>query len=453
MTPLRQRRRARSWQIATALLVIGICAGQIAAQIPASTYAARRTAAIRRLGADLLVVPARGAFAEADQRGFVQAPDFQYLTGLEELVGSVLVLDGATSSTTLFVVPPGPRRSVGTLAPGADTAQSLQFSDVLPIGALESWLRQRFVERQQANVYVASADARGAVEAPPPMARSLVRWEVWLTALGAARVRPGAAILSPLRDVKGDSELAILRRVAIASRDAALAGMRAVAPDRWEHDAELAVVNSCMGTGARGVSFWPWTLSGPNATLPSMRKSFVAYDHLDRRMRTGELVRIDVGCQIDHYMGDVGRTVPVSGRFTSGQREAWDILIAGYRAGLAAIKHEVSVSFVYDAALAEIRRRAASLETPEGRNAAAILLAPAGRNLWSIHGVGLDDAEGAPDVLSAGMVVAYEPMFMVDGDAFYLEDMLAITREGYELLTPGLPYTAREIEAAMSKRR
>jgi hypothetical protein len=41
----------------------------------------------------------------------------------------------------------------------------------------------------------------------------------------------------------------------------------------------------------------------------------------------------------------------------------------------------------------------------------------------------------------------------VQTDAFYLEDMIAITRDGYELLTPGLPYTAREIETAMSKQR
>jgi Xaa-Pro aminopeptidase len=48
------------------------------------------------------------------------------------------------------------------------------------------------------------------------------------------------------------------------------------------------------------------------------------------------------------------------------------------------------------------------------------------------------------------MVVAYELMFTVDGDGFYLEDMIAITNDGFELMTPGLPYTAREIEAAMA---
>jgi Xaa-Pro aminopeptidase len=173
---------------------------------------------------------------------------------------------------------------------------------------------------------------------------------------------------------------------------------------------------------------------------------------MDRQMKRGEVARVDVGCQIDHYMGDVGRTVPVSGVFSAGQREAWDLLIAAYRAGLPHIRHGADVRRIFDAALAEVRQRSASLGTPEGRHAADVLLGPHGTDTWTLHGVGLDDAEGAPPVLRAGMTVAYELMFVVDGDAFYLEDMIAVTDTGYELLTPALPYTAREIQAVMAKR-
>jgi len=82
-----------------------------------------------------------------------------------------------------------------------------------------------------------------------------------------------------------------------------------------------------------------------------------------------------------------------------------------------------------------------------------VLLSPNGTEPWELHGVGLDDAEGLPDVLRAGMVVAYELMFVADGDGFYLEDMIAVKKDGYDIITPGLPYTAREVEAAMSSGR
>jgi Xaa-Pro aminopeptidase len=309
------------------------------------------------------------------------------------------------------------------------------------------------LSRAATTVHVAPTDARQPIKTPLPMAGSVLRWQAWLTSLGAARVIAAVDVLRPLRDIKDDAELAILRRVGSTSGKAMMAGLQALAPGRWQHESELAVLNACHAAGARGVSFWPWTMSGPNADFATLWNSFVAYDHVDRQMKAGEVVRVDVGCQVDHYMGDVGRTAPVSGTFTPGQREAWDLFIAGYRAGLARLRDGVRARAVYDAALAEIRRRSSSLTTAQGRHAAEILLGPKGTDAWELHGVGLDDAEGLPETLHAGMTVAYELMFTVDGDGFYLEDMIAITNDGYEVLTPGLPYTAREIETSMANRR
>jgi hypothetical protein len=51
------------------------------------------------------------------------------------------------------------------------------------------------------------------------------------------------------------------------------------------------------------------------------------------------------------------------------------------------------------------------------------------------------------------MTVAYELMFAVGDQGFYLEDMILIERDGHRLLTPGLPYTAAEIERVMSSPR
>jgi Xaa-Pro aminopeptidase len=56
------------------------------------------------------------------------------------------------------------------------------------------------------------------------------------------------------------------------------------------------------------------------------------------------------------------------------------------------------------------------------------------------------DIEGP---LRAGMVVDFEPIASIGGQGYYLEDMFLITRDGAELLTPGVPYTAEEIESAM----
>ncbi len=46
-------------------------------------------------------------------------------------------------------------------------------------------------------------------------------------------------------------------------------------------------------------------------------------------------------------------------------------------------------------------------------------------------------------------MIAFEPIVSIDDWGFYLEDMFLIAKEGAEGLTPGLPLTADEIEAAM----
>jgi hypothetical protein len=67
-----------------------------------------------------------------------------------------------------------------------------------------------------------------------------------------------------------------------------------------------------------------------------------------------KVARVDVGCDLDHYKGDVGRTAPVSGRFDTGQRETWELLVAAYRAGLAVIRDGARRVDAFGAGLAEI---------------------------------------------------------------------------------------------------
>jgi Xaa-Pro aminopeptidase len=193
-------------------------------------------------------------------------------------------------------------------------------------------------------------------------------------------------------------------------------------------------------------------MAGPTSAFPAPFESLADYRHLNRAMQAGEVVRVDVGCDVDHYLGDVGRTVPVSGRFDAGQRETWELLVAAYRAGLRQFRDGARRDDVFAASLAEVRRRQPALSTPLGRKAAEVLTGTDGFRHWQIHGVGLEAAEGMPESLAAGMVLAFEPIFSVEGQGFYLEDMVLVTKDGHEILTPGLPYSADEIERATRRR-
>ena len=199
--------------------------------------------------------------------------------------------------------------------------------------------------------------------------------------------------------------------------------MASLRPGRPQRESEAAVVSACIAAGAEGPSFWPWVMTGPASAFPAPFASLLDYRHLNRTMRAGEVARVDVGCDNVHYQGDVGRTAPVSGTFDAGQRETWELLIAAYRSGLAEFRDGARRDDIFAASLAEVRRRQPALATPLGKKAAEALLGADGLKWWEIHGVGLEAAEGTPEILRAGMVVAFEPIFSVEGQGFYLEDM------------------------------
>jgi Xaa-Pro aminopeptidase len=438
-----------------ALLAVASIAG--AAELPVSEFQARRAEAMRRLPDGILLVRSRSFQFHGDQdylAGYQQDPNFFYLTGISSAAGAVLAIDGAAKESWLFV----PDRLPGVagllnslrLETGEASARRLGLDHVVDRKELSAFLVRR--KEAKPSLFLYAPGARGEPASPiagalddPGMAWSHALGEIW----PSERMRDGSALLTEMRLVKSPAEAEVLRRVGKASAAALRAGLGALSPGRSQRDAEARVVTACIAAGAEGPSFWPWVMTGDASAFPAPFESLADYRHLNRAMKDGAVARVDVGCDVDHYKGDVGRTAPVAGRFDAGQRETWELLVAAYRAGLAAFHDGVRRDDVFAASVAEVRRRQPSLSTTLGRKAAQTLLSEDGLQWWEIHGVGLDSAEGTPEVLRAGMTVDFEPIFSVDGQGFYLEDMILVTPTGHEILTPGLPYSAEEIERAV----
>jgi Xaa-Pro aminopeptidase/L-ascorbate metabolism protein UlaG (beta-lactamase superfamily) len=425
-----------------------------------SDFRVRRLEAMRRIPDGLLLVtatPYRFSSPQDRTSAFLQNPDFFYFTGIETSPGAVLAIDGVAKESLLFVPTklPGLANSIPTakIAPGDVSATRLGLDRVLDRKELAGFLARRQEETGLFLYARGLSDAHGfpldiALD-NPDAAWNHVLAELW----SAERLRPADSMLGEMRAIKDASEIDAMRRVGAASAKALTAGMASLRPGRLQREAEAAVVSACIAAGAEGPSFWPWVMTGPASAFPAPFASLLDYRHLNRPMQSGEVARVDVGCDALHYQGDVGRTAPVSGTFDAGQRETWELLIAAYRSGLGQFRDGARRDDVFAASLAEVRRRQPALATPLGKKAAEVLLGEDGLKWWGIHGVGLEAAEGAPEILRAGMVVAFEPIFSVDGQGFYLEDMILVTKDGHEILTPGLPYAAREVERAVAPPR
>ena len=420
----------------------------------------RRQRAAAAFSDGILLVHAKSATDDLVD-GFHQDPAFYYFTGLENTAGAILAIDGRSRESWLFlpahalyrkILPPeGSRDSTAVrearLEKVVDWSELKSFLDA----ASASHLPLYFVGEYDATAEL-PPNITGQPEPPPGDGTSNpIEMPTWVAMVGnkwpSLHLTEARDRVYALMDVPSESELVKLRAATKAVVGSVIAGMRAVKPGASQRSVEWAMVQGCWQAGTRN-DFWPWAMSGPNAVRPRFNASETRYDHLNRVMRAGELVRLDDSCSVDHYASDLGRTVPASGRFTTEQREIWDVFVAAYRAGAKSIREGATLDQVFAAWQAELVRRGKSVKTSLAREAINKWSKRENLDAFIIHTLSPNEGD-AQQPFVAGTAISFEPQASINGQAFFLEDNFLITHSGTELLTPGMPYTADEIENAM----
>ena len=417
-------------------------------------YAERRERAANAFHDGILLLHASSELNPSAD-GFHQDPYFYYFTGLENTVGALLAIDGKSNESWLFL-PSHPPFLKSGLQPevraGPDAERSLALQHVVDWDELSGFFASHSAEK--VFLYFAGgsfhfAELPGSLfntkspEAPAWLQFILQKWPAFEGKEAGDRVQG-------LMAVQGNEEIAAVRSAAKSTVTALMAGIGAVKPGSSQRSVESVVEDACWRAGAHGSSFWPWAMGGANAVFPHPFASFGRYDHLNSILRSGDLVRLDVGCEWDHYQGDLGRTVPVSAHFDGDQRELWTIFVAAYQAGAKVLRAGVTIDQVFDAWEKELVSHRHSATSSLAQRAIDSWSNRSQVPYWQIHTSNL--APGAPvGPLRAGTTINFEPIASIDGQGFFLEDMYLITATGAELLTPGVPYSADAIEGAMRK--
>jgi len=386
--------------------------------------------------------------------GYRQDPYFYYLTGQENAVSAVLAIDCKSGESWLFLPSQPPFSKAGvkpTLVPGTEAARLTGIEHVVDWTELHAFLAAHAASSPQ--IYYTREGLGGFDEMPSnlvsPKAAAAPLWlQIILEKWPSFSAKEVTDSLNNLMAVQDADELSSVRSVAKATVTAINTGMRAIRPNVSQRTVESVIESACWAAGAHGSNFWPWVMSGENAVFPNPLASLASYDHLDRKMQPGELVRLDVGCEYQHYLGDLGRTVPVSSHYSDDQRETWNIFVAAYRKAVSTLREGTTSNAVYDAWSRELLSHRSTAKSALAQHAIDSWSKRENVPFWQIHSSNLL-AAFPPEPFPAGMTINFEPIASVDGQGFFLEDMYVIRKDGAELLTPGVPYTAEEIEAAM----
>jgi Xaa-Pro aminopeptidase len=277
---------------------------------------------------------------------------------------------------------------------------------------------------------------------------------------GPARLVDPREILHEMRLHKEPAELAILRRAAAISTEAHEHAARLAQDGVFEYELEAALDYVFRRRGASGPAYTSIVGGGRNATI-------LHYISNDQKLRGGDLVLVDAGCELDGYASDVTRTYPVGGRFEGAHRAVYDVVLEAQRRALEAIRPGATLDAIHDLSvrclcegMVEIGLLAGQLDEIVSKGAYQPYYMHRTSH-WlglDVHDVGTYRSGGKPRPLEPGMVFTVEPGLYVASDdeqaderwrgiGVRIEDDVVVTENGCEILTEAIPKQPEDVEA------
>ena len=288
-----------------------------------------------------------------------------------------------------------------------------------------------------------------------------------------ARARAGAVppdefvdldhLLHEMRLFKSAKELGLMRKAGAISARAHCRAMRTARPGMYEYQLQAEIEHAFAIEGARHPAYGSIVGGGANACV-------LHYVENSAQLEDGALVLIDAGCEYQHYAADITRTFPVNGRFSGPQKALYEVVLEAQRAAIEAVRagnhwdepHKATVR-VITAGLVELGLLKGDVEELIAKGAYSdFYMHRAGHWLgMDVHDVGDYKVDGQWRLLEPGMVMTVEPGIYVAPDnrkvakqwrgiGIRIEDDVAITRKGTEILTGDVPKTIADIEHLMA---
>jgi Xaa-Pro aminopeptidase len=270
-------------------------------------------------------------------------------------------------------------------------------------------------------------------------------------------------LLHEMRLIKSRAEIELMRisgQIAVRAHKRA---MQVCKPGMYEYEVEAEFMHEFFRSGCSAPAYNSIVAGGDNACI-------LHYNENNMVLNDGDLLLIDAGCEYQHYASDITRTFPVNGRFTPEQKAIYELVLKAQLEAIEVVRpgkhwddpHNVTVQ-VLTAGLIELGLLQGSVqENIESGAYRDFYMHRAGHWIgMDVHDVGDYKIDGKWRQLEPGMVMTVEPGLYIApnnmkveprwrGIGVRIEDDVAVTKTGYEVLTAGLPKTVAEIEAFMA---
>jgi len=427
-------------------------------------FARRRKQLMKMLGkGGIVILPAVPERSRNSDVLYHYRPDsdFYYLTGFSEPEAVAVLIPGRPHGEyVLFVRDRDPTRETwdGRRAGPEGATRDYGADDAFPIGDIDDIL-PGLMENCTRVYYTMGLH--------PEFDQRVIGWVNGLKAQARTGVQPPQEFvaldhfLHDMRLFKSRPELDVMRRSAQIAVAAHKRAMKFVRPGRMEFEVMAELVHEFRRNNA-DTSYHPIVGGGANACI-------LHYHENADALEDGDLLLIDAGCEYELYASDITRTFPVSGRFTPEQRAVYEIVLEAQHAAIEKTVPGNHWNEPHEAAVKAITQGLVKLGLLKGK-VPSLIKDGAYRKFFmhrtghwlgmDVHDVGDYKIGDQWRVLEPGMVMTVEPGVYIPAGTkgvakrwwnigIRIEDDVAVTRDGNEVLTAGLARTPEQIEKLM----
>ena len=263
------------------------------------------------------------------------------------------------------------------------------------------------------------------------------------------------------RLIKSNEEIELMRKSCEIAANAHINVMKNAKLGMTEFDLESMYLNEFKKGGSRFPSYNPIVAGGKNACV-------LHYIDNNKTINDGDMVLVDAGCEYGLYASDITRTFPINGKYSSEQREIYNIVLEAHnkacqavKVGASCLEPQIESETALSLGLKDIGLLHGSLDE--------ILEKKLFREFYYHkigHWLGLDVHDDCPYSINGedikfqeNMVMTIEPGIYINDSAdvderwkgigIRLENDILATKLGYENLTKTVPSEPDAIEALM----
>lgn len=394
----------------------------------------------------LVLIPARDMYSHGET--FRQLDDFYYFTGLE-LPNAILALDLAMDSIVLYVPERDLRFENGSRRndfPGRPFLYDQEIADKTDLRLKNIATLSTLLDlKANTNTSILINCGRQGpisflseeyISSPAPFQILIHALQSKHNGLKYENIYGSVALI---RMIKSPSEIELLRKAVTITEKGIITACKSIKPGIDERFLEGVMEGDFKMNGAQRLAFGSIIKSGPNSLWP-WRILATHYNRRNRVMTNGDLVIFDVGCEYNQYVSDVGRTFPVSGKFSERQLEILQMEMDISNQIIEFIKPGITFH--------DIRQLTDRIIPEDAKTYMQV-------GLFFGHHLGL--STGDPNLssltLQPGMVFTVEPWYYNHDEqiSVFTEDVILITKDGNEILSKTLPRTPEGLERLMKE--